>query len=68
MQSLTVAVMSFHLVSYRLCGATDDSYMFAYVNDLDAPELNTLPSNRVALPSNHGNIYCISAQLAIAAT
>lgn len=45
--------MSFHLF-FRPCGASDHSYVYAYVNDLDAPELCTLLSNRVALSSNYG--------------
>ena len=59
---ITVAVMSFHPISCRPCGASDNSYVFAYVNDLNAPELSILPSNRLPLSSNHGNIYCIRAQ------
>lgn len=50
--------MGFHLFNFRPCGTGDYGYVYAYISDLDAPELCTLPSNREASPlPYHGTEY-----------
>ena len=46
---------------FRPCGISDVCDVYAYINDLDAPELCPPPSNRVLpLPSHYGILIYLS--------